>query len=89
MGNLKNRPKFLEELGDLPQAVRATDDEVLTLVETHTLYGLGIGYGDAHLLNSALLSGAQLWSFDRRLAAAAERLGVAATLMARLREAFV
>jgi hypothetical protein len=35
---------------DLPQACDATDDEVLRFIGDHTLYGIGIGYVDAHHL---------------------------------------
>ncbi len=41
--------------------------------------GRGIGWGDAHLLASTLMAGAQLWTFDRSLAAVALSLGVSAT----------
>ncbi len=62
----------------LPQAVVATDAEVMLLVERHALHGQGIGWVDAQLLASVLLTPeARLWTVDRRLAGAAERLGVA------------
>jgi hypothetical protein len=39
------------------------------------LFGLGIGYADAHLLAATRLTpGTRLWGRDRRLAAAAARL---------------
>jgi len=46
------------------------------LVEERRLWGLGIGWIDAHLLASALLSGCRLWTLDERLhrAAAAARV---------------
>lgn len=78
MGNLRNRSVFLRSLSDLPQATKATDQEVLAFVEQNSLSGLGIGYLDAHLLASARLSGATLWSIDRRLVEAAERLNLGA-----------
>ena len=55
----------------------AEHDEVLTLVAYHRLWGSGVGWVDAHLLASALLSGVRLWTLDRPLARQAERLGVA------------
>ena len=58
----------------------AANDEVRYLIERHRLYGIGIGLIDAHLLASSLLTReAALWTRDRRLAAAAARLGVAFT----------
>lgn len=78
MGNLAPRQAILADLSDLPGAAVATDAEVLSLVEAHRLYGLGIGYIDAHLLAAVrLTSGAMLWTFDKRLGAAAERLHLA------------
>lgn len=78
MGSLADRRSVLGLLQDLPQAVRADDAEVLTLVERRRLFSLGLGFVDAHLLASCLLTpGTQLWTRDRRLQGAAERLGVA------------
>jgi hypothetical protein len=39
--------------------------------------GRGLGYVDVHLLASAALGDARLWTIDRRLAGAAKRLGLA------------
>jgi predicted nucleic acid-binding protein len=40
---------------------------------------MGIGYVDAHLLAAArLMPDVRLWTFDKKLAASAVRLGVAA-----------
>ncbi len=40
--------------------------------------GRGIGWVDVQLLASALLAGIRVWTLDRRLAAVAAELGVAA-----------
>lgn len=74
----RRRREVLESLAELPVSVVAENGEVLEMVETHGLHGLGIGWVDAHLLASALLSGVRLWTFDRRLQAAAGRAGVQA-----------
>lgn len=77
LGNLKNREAVLGSMSDLPQAVVATDDEVLRFIDMHALFGLGIGYIDAHLLAAVTLSpGAKLWTRDRRLSGASARLGL-------------
>ena len=77
-GSLRNRTAVLALLGNLPSAPRATDGEVLALVERRALMGSGLGYIDVHLLASAALAGtARLWTRDRRLAAAAAELGLA------------
>lgn len=78
LGNLQGRSVILEALQALPQAARASDEETLVLIEKERLSGLGIGYVDACLLAATRLTpGAALWTRDGRLAAAAERLGVA------------
>jgi predicted nucleic acid-binding protein len=84
LGQLAQRDVVLRLLAGLPQAVVATAPEVAAFIETHRLYGLGIGYVDVHLLAAARLTGdARLWTRDGRLAAAAERLAVAAAPDAR------
>jgi hypothetical protein len=66
---------------DLRLANVASDEEVLHFIEQERLFGVGIGYVDAHLLAATrLMAGATLWSRDRRLQAAAEKLALAAHL---------
>jgi predicted nucleic acid-binding protein len=78
LGNLRRREEVLRLLRSLPRATVATEDEVLLLVEQRTLFASGIGYVDAQLLAATrLTSDALLWSRDRRLTEAAERLGIA------------
>lgn len=77
LGQLGNRQRVLDALRALPQAALATDDEVLGFIERQRLHGLGIGYIDAHLLAAAHLTpDTRLWTRDRRLHAAAERLAI-------------
>jgi len=73
-GNLKDRAFILSELHALPAAQRASDDEVLQLIEDRRLSGRGLGWIDAHLLASALLSNCRFWTLDSRLAKAAADL---------------
>lgn len=75
-GNLKNRLKILSLLKALPQAKVAGHDEVMTFIAIQDLAGAGLGYVDMHLLASALLSRSSLWTADRRLGAAAKKLGI-------------
>lgn len=77
LGTLRQRGVVLGAMAGLPAAAVATDAEVMGLVDRNQLHGRGIGWVDAHLLASVLLTpGARLWSADRRLATVAMRLGV-------------
>ncbi|HEX4227277.1 MAG TPA: PIN domain-containing protein [Bryobacteraceae bacterium] len=75
-GNLKDRMTVLLALNTLPSASRATDAEVMHLIEDRGLWGRGLGWIDAHLLASALLSNCQFWTLDKRLERAARELGL-------------
>jgi len=75
-GNLRNRHEVLALLQNLPTAIMAADQEVLLTIERHGLMGRGIGYVDAALVSSCLLSGLQLWTRDRRLDSVAQTCGV-------------
>jgi len=77
LGNLADREALLREFDRLPQALVAAPAEVRALIAAERLQGLGLGYIDAALLAAARLTpDARLWTRDRRLAAAAARLGV-------------
>ena len=76
-GDLPSRTATIALLQKLPEAPLMQHEEVLTLVERHGLIASGIGWVDAHLLGSALLAGAELWTLDRPLATAARKLGIA------------
>lgn len=78
LGNLRRRDALLNDLRLLHQAAIATHDEVLDLIERQKLFGRGIGFVDAHLLAAARLSeGMRLWTFDKKLSAAATQLDIA------------
>ncbi len=77
LGNLNNRAAVLNSLREMPRTPVATNDEVLHFIDQSNLYGIGIGYIDAHLLAAVrLLPGTMLWTRDRRLLAAGQRLGM-------------
>ena len=79
LGSLLNRSDVLTLLGHLPEVPLATHREVLDFVEVHRLHGVGLSLVDAHLLAALRLSEtALLWTRDRRLRRAAERLDVLA-----------
>ena len=77
-GNLRNRSEILTLLNALPSAKVASQEEFLVFVEQNKLMGSGLGFVDVHLLASAILAGAALWTKDKTLAAHAQRLGVGA-----------
>jgi predicted nucleic acid-binding protein len=81
LGNLPQRSLILGTLQLLPQAVVASDEEVLNFIDRHRLVGLGIGYVDVHLLAATrLTAGASLWTRDKSLRQIAKRLALAATV---------
>ncbi len=76
-GNLKNRDEILSLLEALPAATPATHDEVLHFIDTNQLMGIDLNYSDVHLLASALLSTALIWTKDKNLQEAADQLRIA------------
>jgi hypothetical protein len=75
-GNLKNRNEVLSLLQLLPLATLANHEEILQFIEENQLMGKGLGYVDVHLSASAMLSGVQMWTYDRRLNETNEALGI-------------
>ncbi len=75
-GRLERRTEILSYLNNLPRAATAEHTEVLGLLESRRLSGEGLGWIDVHLLAAALIDGLPLWTRDRALHAAAQRLGI-------------
>ncbi|HYR92421.1 MAG TPA: type II toxin-antitoxin system VapC family toxin [Terriglobia bacterium] len=71
-GAIANRNEVLDLLEALPIASIAEHDEVMHFLHEKRLYGRGLGWIDLHLLASASLSKASLWTTDRALRKAAE-----------------
>lgn len=79
LGRLRQRDLVLALLRELPQATVAEDREVLEIIDRERLYGSGIGYVDTHLVAATRLTpDARLWTRDKRLHAAAAKLGLLA-----------
>ncbi len=77
-GSLQQRSDRLEVLAELPRISSAEHNEVMVFIDKNQLFGCGIGYLDNHLLAAVKLRlGTSLWSRDKRLVTAAERLGLA------------
>jgi predicted nucleic acid-binding protein len=75
-GNIANRTEILSLLKMLPMATAAAHEEVLRFIEHNRLMGKGLGYIDVHLCAAALLTNVQIWTYDRKLDEAGERLGI-------------
>ena len=75
-GRLKDRREILGLLERLPAVPVASHDEAMAFVEARRLDRRGLGWVDVHLLASAVLGGARLWTLDRRLAEAASATGM-------------
>ena len=75
-GNLKNRTEILTLLNSLPTAKQAEHEEVLQFIESNRLMGRGIGYVDANLLASAVLTGIPFWILDKKLQRVSLKLGI-------------
>ena len=75
-GTLQKRGEILRMLKALPEAHLLENEEVLGFLEARGLYGRGMGWVDAHLLASTLLTRCTLWTFDKPLRRAAAALNV-------------
>ena len=72
------RQRTLGDLNGLRQAVIATTDEILMLIETEQVHDSGCGAVDIALLASVLLTpNPLLWTADKTLGSLAARLGLA------------
>ena len=78
-GNLLRRSETLGWLALLPRASEGSVKECLLYLESHRLYGRGVGWNDIQLLVSAQLSHMPLWSLDGRLAQLSTELRLAYT----------
>ena len=79
------RERTLGHLKKLQQAVVATTDEILALIEKEQLHDSGCGATDMALLASVLLTpDTLLWTIDKNLDTLATRLGVAFTVPSHL-----
>jgi len=75
-GTLRRRSEILSRLAQLRRVPAVSHAEALEFLHARGMSGRGLGWIDIHLLASTVVAGAQLWTLDRRLAAAATRLRV-------------
>jgi hypothetical protein len=76
-GYLSHRTEILDLMGALPMAPIAAHQEVLEFITSERLYGTGLGAVDAHLMASARLARAKIWSKDKALDRTARLLKLA------------
>lgn len=77
-GTPPSRKAIIGMLAELDSAPIATQDEVLTLLDSRHLYGRGCGFVDLSLLASLLISErALIWTVDRRFELVAAELNLA------------
>jgi predicted nucleic acid-binding protein len=81
LGNLPHRQHAIASLDRLPMVKVAQLPEVRHMIEAHSLFQRGIGFVDAHLIASTLITPQTfLWSHDQRLRAVAVTLGINAEI---------
>lgn len=76
IGDVGGRTLLLEAYSEMHRAMLVPHAEVAELVRSRKLGGSGIGWIDAHLVASALVEHAGLWTADGPLAKVAERIGM-------------
>jgi predicted nucleic acid-binding protein len=76
IGDRGGRHRLLMDYERLHQAAPVAHDEVVEFVRRRGLHGRGIGWIDAQLLASAIVTRCSLWTADSKLAAIAESLKI-------------
>ncbi len=77
IGDAGGRSQFLNSYDLIHRVPDIGHADVATFVRSRRLHGKGIGWIDAHLLASALVADAYLWTADKHLAGLAGELGIA------------
>jgi predicted nucleic acid-binding protein len=77
-GTPPSRQAIINMLADLESAPVATQDELLTMMNTRKLFGRGCGFVDMSLMASSLISEKlRIWTVDKRFELIASVLGLA------------
>lgn len=76
MGDKGGRRGLIDTYMAMDQAPVVSHQDVVEFVRARRLHGRGIGWIDAHLLASTLVTKGRLWTADAPLATVAEELGV-------------
>jgi predicted nucleic acid-binding protein len=77
VGSIQYREMMRKFMCGLPKVGEVSPEDTLAFMENNRLWGKGLQWNDMLLLASAKLSGVKLWTLDKRLAQAAEEMGVA------------
>jgi predicted nucleic acid-binding protein len=81
LGNLPDREKTIASLDRLPMVKVAQLSEVRRMIAARSLHQRSIGFVDAHLLASALITAHTVfWTRDKQLRTIADTLGLGAHL---------
>jgi predicted nucleic acid-binding protein len=75
-GNIRNRSEILTLLQALHMA-EFVEHEDMKFIDTRQLMDKGLGYVEAAILSSSILTTVPLWTLDKRLNAIATSLGIA------------
>jgi len=68
IGGMANRFMHLNLMANIVVDALATHDEVLNFVDQETIYGVGIGWIDAHLIVSTVMNpNLVFWTRDKRI----------------------
>jgi predicted nucleic acid-binding protein len=75
-GHIRRRSELLDLIDDLPSLPQTSHAEAMHLLHARALMGRGLGWIDVHLLAACIVGGCSLWTLDRALATAAQRMGL-------------
>ncbi len=75
-GSMKNRYEILKLLLNLPQVTVATNDEIVSFIDRHQLFGKGLGYIDVHLIASCMMDKINLYTRDKKLSGVAQNFNI-------------
>ena len=76
IGDSSGRKELLKSYGLMPRLLVVPHADIVAFVRANKLHRRGIGWIDAHLLGSALVSSVPLWTADERLAGLAREFKI-------------
>ena len=77
LGSPPQREVWRKRFGQLPQMLPVRHADLMGMIDDDRLFGVGIGYVDAHLVAATRgTAGCLLWTRDKRLRSVAARFGI-------------